>query len=75
MHSRRRSYIVVSRRAVDHVKPILSLIQPQLEIGRVSRTGEVNSPPFDIEDAVRGTTGHRGIDTAGATWKADATAV
>ena len=61
--------------AVDHVEPILSFIQPQLEIGRVSRIGEIDGAPFDIKDTVGGTTGNRGIDTAGAAREAGAAAV
>ena len=53
------------RCTVDHVKPILALIQSQLKIGRVARTGEVNGAPFDIEDAVGVEAGGGGEDAAG----------
>ena len=38
--------------AVDHVKPGLSFVQPQLVVGSAAPR-EVLRPPFDVEDAVR----------------------
>ena len=63
LHSRRGARIAACRIAVDHIEPVLALIQPQLEIGSAGRIGEINSAPFDIEDAVGGSASHRGIDT------------
>ena len=75
LHSRSGASIAIYRGTINHIESILSLIQPQLEIGRVGGSGEVNGAPFDIEDAVGSSTGHRGIDTAGAARKAGAAAV
>ena len=67
LHSRRGARIAACRIAVDHIEPVLVLIQPQLEIGRASRIVEINRAPFDIEDPVGRSARNRGEDTAGAT--------
>ena len=75
MHSRRGARIAVCRIAVDHIEPILALIQPQLVVGRLIDVGKVNSAPFDIEDPVGRCARHRGEDTAGSTRESRASAV
>ena len=52
----------LSHGAVDHIEAILPLIQPQLEVGRLARIGEINGAPLDVEDAVRCSAGYRGIE-------------
>ena len=72
LHSTCGGCVAQSHRAIDHIKPALSLIQPQLVVGRHGDIGKVNRAPFDIEDPVGRTARHRCEDTAGSTRKSRA---
>ena len=67
--------VAQSHRAIDHIKPALSLIQPQLVVGPHGDIGKVNRAPFDIEDPVGRCARHRGEDAAGSTRESRAPAV
>ena len=67
--------VAQSHRAIDHIKPALSLIQPQLVVGPHGDIGKVNRAPFDIEDPVGRSAGYRREDAAGSTRESRAPAV
>jgi hypothetical protein len=75
LHSSCGRCVATNHRAIDHIKAILSLIQPQLVVSRRTDVGKVNGAPFDIEDPVGRSARHRGEDTAGATRESRATAL
>jgi len=67
--------VAKGHRAIDHIKPALSLIQPQFVVGPHGDIGKVDRAPFDIEDPVGRTARHRCEDTAGSTRKSRAPAL
>jgi hypothetical protein len=75
LHSGCGRCVATRHRTPDHIKAILSLIQPQFVVSRRGRSSEINSAPFDIEDSVRRGARHRGEDTAGATRESRAAAL
>src|SRR5205823_15053442 len=44
----------------------LPFVQPQLVVGMLAGVAEIDGAPFDVEDTIRRTAGHRGEDTAGS---------
>jgi len=64
LHSSRGRCVAVAHRAVDHIKPTLPLIQPQLMVGLQGGVGEIHCAPFNVEDPVRRGPTHRGENTA-----------
>ena len=68
MHSRGRAGVTISHRAVDHIEAGLPLIQSNLKVGRRAGIGEIHRAPFDVQDTIGRSTGHRRVNAAGATW-------
>ena len=64
LHSRRRTGVAKTHRAVDHIEACLPLVQPQLVVGRLVGVGEIDGSPLDVEDSIRRTAGHRCENTA-----------
>src|SRR5207253_2363997 len=63
LYSRCSRGVTVGEVAVDHIEATLPLVQPQLEVG-VASPRIVLRPPFDIEDAIRGTSRCGGVNAA-----------
>ena len=62
MHSRGRASVALIHRAVNDIETILPFVQPQLEVGRLTGIAEIDGAPFDVEDAVRRSTGNRRVN-------------
>ena len=58
--------VAVNHCAINHIESRLPLVQPHLEIGLCGAGAKVNRAPLDVEDAIGSSTGHRGVNTAGA---------
>ena len=67
--------VATSHRAPDHIKAILSLVQPQFVVSSRGGSSKVDCAPFDVEDPVGRSARHRGEDTAGSTRERRAAAV
>jgi hypothetical protein len=55
----------LSDRAVDHIEACLSFVQPQLVVGQLGVVAEIRCAPLDVEDTIRRSAGHRGVNAAG----------
>ena len=75
LHSGCGRCIATRHRTPDHIKAILTLIQPQFVVSSRGRSSKIHSAPFDIEDPVGRSARHRGEDTAGSTRESRAAAV
>lgn len=69
LHTRCGAGVAVCHRAVDHIKAVLSLIQPKLVVRHQGRAGEIHSAPLDVENSIGRTARYRGEDSAGTARK------
>jgi len=59
--------VAVVHSTVDDVEATLSLVQPQLKVGRLGAVAQICCAPFNVKDTIWRTTSYRGEDTAGTT--------
>jgi len=76
LHSGSRATVALIYRAVKHLEiTLLRFVQPQLEVRYLAGIAEIDGAPFDVEDAVRRSTGNRGINATVAARVSRAAAV
>ena len=67
MHSGSRATVALIHRTVNDIETILPFVQSQFEVRSLARIEEIDGAPFDVEDAVRRSTGNRRVNATVAT--------
>ena len=62
MHSGSRATVALIHRTVNNIETILPFVQSQFEVRSLARIEKVDGAPFDVEDAVRRSTGNRRVN-------------
>ena len=75
MHSRGRATVALIHSTVNNIETILPFVQSQLKIRLLTGSGEIDGAPFDVEDAIRRSTGNRRVNATVAAGVSRAAAV